>query len=71
MVEEMSDLDSDEWMDVVDRFSVGGVSTGRAVSCVGFDWKHGGAPVGRIGWVTSIGGMDVVAWTTIDSSWRC
>ena len=70
MGDELSDLDSDEWVYVVDRFSVGGTSTDRAASCVGFGWKHGGAPVGRLGRVTSIGGI-VLAWTIIESSGRC
>ena len=70
MGDELSDFDSNEWVDDVDRFLVGGTSTDCAASCVGFGWKHGGAPVGRLGWVTSIGGI-VLAWTIIESSRRC
>ena len=81
-VDILSDLDSNEWVDDVDRFLVGGIPMGRipvdcAASCViscprgvGFGWKHGGAPVGRLGGGLLIGGR-VLAWIVIESSGRC
>ena len=84
MVEEVdipTDLDSDEWVDGVDRFSVGGILMARVsvvceasfiISClrgVGF-WKRGGIPVGRLGGVPLFGGR-VLAWIIIASSGRC
>ena len=69
-----SDLDSNEWVDDVYRFLVGGIPMGRiptdrAASCViscprgvVFGWKHGGAPVVRLGRGLSIGGRVLACW---------